>query len=265
MKFKTLSMACAFAFATNVYAAPLFTVQEGAIPEASFNLVTADTLTLRYEAFINQTAGGSFTETGYFDATALVLGNTAVGSQLNTSEALFGGAGYALYGKFSVSGNISFVGTTALATFTSGFFELYSDFNQDTTKTIGAGGIITYAFTAEDQLLGSSNVVLSGSQANIPLIGQQAASGGSYIINYGNLNLSPQGSAYFINPSPFYLAVSVSGENESFNPTLTAGAYQGIAQGDASAVFAAVPEPTTVALLGLGLLGMGVSLRRRTK
>lgn len=264
MKFKILSSACALAFAANSYAAPLFTVQEGAIPEALPNLVTADKLTLRYEAFINQTAGGSFTETGYFDATSLVLGNAAVGSQLNFDEDLLGN-GYALYGKFSVSGNISFVGTTALATFNSGSFELFSDFNQDTTKTIGAGGTTTYAFTGDDSLLGSSDVVLSGSQANVPLVGQQAASGGSYIINYGDLVLTPQGSAYFISPSPFYLVVSVSGENESFNPPLTAGDYQGIAQGDASAVFVAVPEPATVALLGLGLLGMGISLRRKTK
>ena len=265
MKYKLLASAFALAFAANSYAAPLFTVQEGSIPEATFNLVTADKLALRYEAFINQTAGGSFTETGYFDATALVLGNTAVGSQLNTNEGLFGGAGYALYGKFSVSGNITFVGTTALATFNSGSFELYSDFNQDTTKTIGAGGTTTFAFTADDALLGSSNVVLSGSQANVPLVGNQAASGGSYIINYGDLDLTAQGSAYFISPSPFYFVVSVSGENESFNPPLTAGNYQGIAQGDASAVFVAVPEPATVALLGLGLLGMGISLRRKTK
>lgn len=96
--FKTkVAAALALVFiASSASASPLFQVQEGAITEASANLVTADKLTLRYEAAINQTAGGSFTETGYFNVTALGLGNAVAPSQLNLTEGLLGGAGYGL-------------------------------------------------------------------------------------------------------------------------------------------------------------------------
>lgn len=265
-KTKMIAALALATLATTANALP-FQVQEGAIAEAAANLVSADKITLRYEAFINQTqadpmATTFFTETGYFNATGFALNNAAVGSQLNLTEGLFGGAGYGLYGKFTVSGAISFVGTTALATFFSGSVQFFSDFNQDTTKSIVGGAVVLGGNTADDQLLAQSFQVLGGSQANVPLVGNQAASGGSYVINYGALELlNPAGTSYFVTPDPFFLQVSVSGENESFNPVLTAGNYQGIAQGDASAVF--IPEPATLGLLGLGLLGMGAMTRRR--
>ena len=268
---KKIIAALALACLASTANAGVIQVQEGAIAGAFANLVSADTLTARYEAAITQTQANPFaptffTESGFFNATAFTLNNAVVGSQVNVAENLFGGAGYALYGTFSVSGVISFIGTTALASFTSGSVQFFSDANQNTTKSL-VGGAVVLGGTADDQLLGSSNTVLGGSQANVPLVGVQTASGGSFIINYGALTIAnPAGTSYLVSPVPFFLQLSISGENENFNPALTAGNYTGTTQGDASAVFAtSIPEPAMLGLLGMGLLGMGAMTRRRTK
>lgn len=273
MKVKALIAALGLsAFAMGAQGAVIvqpFTVDEGAIegtPPGS--TVTADQLAFRYGATVVQVEDGgvtSFRETGFFDATGFVLGNTTQTTWLNSPEP----SGYGLYGLFEVTGTIQFIGTTALATFTAGNVFLYADPSNDTTFSIGPGAAAATVTdgNGDDQLLASSLQVLSGSQANVPLITDpDDPSKGSYVINYGELTLTALGEEFFIEPLDFYLNVQVTGENETFDPPLQSGNYIGLLEGDGSAGFysVAVPEPTILTLLGLGLLGFGLGGRRRS-
>jgi hypothetical protein len=66
------------------------------------------------------------------------------------------------------------------------------------------------------------------------------------------------GGDYFTSPDPFYMVVVVDGDFDEFD--IEPGDV--FLTGDVSAVFQ-VPTPTSLALLGLGLLGLGA--RRRNK
>lgn len=259
--FKKTALAVGVAAVTSsAYAVPTFQVQEGSVNgTGTANLVTADQITLRYEAGIVQTAGGTFTETGYFSGTGMTLNNAAQGTFMNGP----GADGYNFYGTFTVSGTVSVIGTTLLATFTTGDVFIFADPDRNTTYSLVGGLPVIADAGGEDLLLASSTVVIPTSEANVPLVGGQAANGGSFIINYDLLDLTTDGEAYFVDPVPFYLRILVTGENETFNPALGVGDYTGVVQGDASAQFA-VPEPGSLALVGLGLLGAGALRRRKS-
>lgn len=269
-KSKLIAGAVLAALLGTAHAGATFKVEESAISGTPSNEISADKITLRYEAQINQTQANPaaqtvFNESGFFNATGFSLGSSSQSTFLNGP----GVSGYKIYGLFTVSGSISFIGTTALADFLTGSVQFFADVNSDTTKALNGSnglGATTLGANGDDILLGSSNVVLAGSQANVPLVGNQAASGGSFVINYGALDLTATGAAFFFDPQPFYLRIEVSGENESFNPALTPGNYSGVAVGDASAEFNNnVPEPASLALVGAALLGLGLARRRSNK
>ncbi len=73
------------------------------------------------------------------------------------------------------------------------------------------------------------------------------------------------GDAFFDQPQPFYPIVFDTFSNTSQGIALSANglglAIQAAGRGD----FAAVPEPGTVALMSFALLGLGASLRKRSK
>jgi len=197
-----------------------------------------------------------------FNATILANWGTFVFNGANIADTGLG-AQFQLYAVVQASGIItganSFTATSA--TF-SLFFNNLSPATSLTLADIGntlTGGVL--AFTGDtgpaDRLIGTSSFLVSGS-------GTTSASAGTdgFAVTFGAFNLTEFGESFFIAPRPFYLSVYSDGDiNDGSVETVAPGLLR--IQGDLSAEFRAVPEPGSLALAGLALLGVAAARRRK--
>jgi hypothetical protein len=247
-----------------------FTVDEGAVGAPTVpNTLTADILNGGYTEILTFGAGGAFTATAVADFTAFRANEGGIGvfSQLGSPNCTastppavcIAMPTYAIYAVFTSTGvavpggdpgTTVFIGETADV-------DLYLDRNQDTTKTPAGvtGG------NGDDSLILSSSTLIEGGGRLVPP-GSEGfpEGGGTFSLVFGDLLLSPFGQLYFPSLAGLSLTAITSGDFNFFTPTGTQ-----TVTGDLSVGFQAVPEPLTLSLFGMTLLGTGIAVRRRRR
>lgn len=236
------------------------TIQESAITGANSNQIIADQLSGQYDEIFSVTSPNTFNTLAFFNAGAWYNNGSAIGSQLN----YFDTNGYKLYALFQSDGTFSVAGDGTV-TFSggNGTIQLWADASSNTTQALpgtAAGKTladIVLGNTADDVLLGSASLLSFGDGNGKP----GGGANGNFELVFGDWTLqAPDGQNYFIAPRPFYTILDLNGNFQAFDPTSQTDIL--LTRSSANAFFA-VPEPGTIALLGIGLLGMGMGLRRK--
>lgn len=230
---------------------------------ANANFV-ADKITGNYVEIANFNSGNTFDVSLYWKAAAFV---SADGTQQIDAGRTGLTSEYGLYALYKASGTFTQEGSVTTFNFTPGTGSLgvFLDPNRDTDFIAGTSGDFTSVGTAGDISLATGMPIFGqGSlDPNLPTCG---ASGGSGI-NCGSFGtttsfvLSEAGRGFFEQPSPFYQLSFQSGQLNNFTPS-----GRQVINGSLDVAFngsSNVPEPGSIALIGLGLLGLRLSLRRK--
>lgn len=255
-----LSSAGAFAAAAPFVVNP----NSNGLSDGSGTTFTADVMNGISSAQIVNVAGTTnYIGTGYIQYNGFSLN----GQTVSTDDTVLGSQkhGYGLYATFTQTFSCNaLLGVGTSCAVTSIKLSLFADAgNNNTYNMASTSNAASVTTNGTQTLLGTVDQVIAG------VAGVDGLGGAFQNIN-SNFTLTSAGSAFFINPTPFYSFAFSAFGNTSQGLTCTpdcSGNITVLAINSESGItdFNAVPEPMPLALMGLGMLGMVAFRRKQAK
>lgn len=223
-----------------------FTVDEN-YAAGSGSTVVADKINGGYVERITFDGAGNFTASAFATFGQFFNGSNSLNSGLNST--------YSLYATFEAQGTAGSQGNVEFFVGDTGGFQIFLDRNNDTGLAV-EDDIDSISNTGDDVLLGMSEMIGENLATSSTVEGKTVT---AFDFDFLDFSLTADGDQYFVSPQPFSMMVNVNGDFDTFSQS-----GEQIIRGDVSAQFYDVPEPSTLAVLGLGLLGLGATGRRKS-